>query len=480
MRKISVFMQLAYMVMMVIPGLAYVTAEPPLHPGHWIGGIAVPGIEKLTIVFNIEYDGDTYSATCDSPDQNVTGIPVEAVTVTENRVKIDIPAVAAWFEGEIQPGGTVMKGKWNQGGMALDCEVTLSETAYMVNRPQHPESPFPYNVREVVFTNPEVDIELSGTLTIPEGDGPFPGVVLVAGSGPHGRDEMVFGHKPFLVLSDYLTRNTIAVLRYDKRGIGESKGDYGAATTRDFASDAVAAVTFLRGLEQTDPGRIGIVGHSEGGLIAPMVAAEYPGTIDFMVLMAPPGVPGFDLLPVQLEKILTLTGSPPEEIDEARKQQDQFFAILREETDPDRITARITELVKKRYAEMSEEEKVEAGMTEDVMIRNAVSAHTPWLRYFLFADPGEYLRKTSCPVLALWGEKDAQVLPEQNRPEVEKALQKAGNTNATFIVFPDLNHLFQTAETGTVGEYNQIEETLSPVVLKTIGDWILTLNQEKE
>lgn len=282
----------------------------------------------------------------------------------------------------------------------------------------------------------------------------------------------MFGHKPFLVLSDYLTRHDIIVLRYDKRGIGESKGDYKTATSADFASDAVAALTFLRKQEKVNSEKVGLIGHSEGGLIAPMVAAEKPDRVNFIVMMAGPGVPGHELLPVQLETILTLSGQTPEEINKSKEQQDMVFTILREEADLEKAAERLTELAKKLYAEMTEEEKAQEGATEEAVIQGALASNTAWLRFFLMADPRNYLRKTQCPTLAIWGEKDVQVPPEQNRPEVEKALAEAGNKNVVLKVFPGMNHLFQTAETGQVMEYGKIEETLSPDVLKEIAEWV--------
>ena len=472
MKNTQILTLIVCLILSAISGIAAESPELTLKPGLWIGAIEIPGMGELAIVFNIDYDGQAYSATCDSPDQGVTGLPVESVTVTENQVKLTVPSVLAWFEGEIQSGGAVITGKWNQGGQALVCEVKLSDTPYSPKRPQRPEAPFPYQVKEVEFTNPDADIVLAGTLTIPEGEGPFPAVVLVAGSGPNDRDETVFGHKPFLVLSDYLTRHDIVVLRYDKRGVGESKGDYVTATSADFASDAVAALTFLREQQKVNSGKIGLIGHSEGGLIAPMVAAEKPDRVNFIVMMAGPGVSGHELLPVQLEMVLTLSGQTPEEISKSKEQQQMVFTILREEADLEKAAERLTELAKKLYAEMTDEEKAQEGVTEEAVIQGALSSNTAWLRFFLMADPRDYLRKTQCPTLAIWGEKDVQVPPEQNRPEVEKALAEAGNKNAVLKVFPGMNHLFQTAETGQVMEYGKIEETLSPDVLKEITEWI--------
>jgi uncharacterized protein len=458
------------MLMITAPCRADDDAQTLLRPGHWIGDIVIPG-GTLKIVFNIEFDGDTFTGTCDSPDQGVTGLEIGSITVTDNQVELTVPVVMGWFEGEIQSCGTIITGNWHQGGMVMDCEVTLSDAPYAVNRPQHPEPPFPYIVHDVTFSNPEANITLAGTLTVPEGEGPFPAAVLIAGSGPHDRDETIVGHKPFLVLSDHLTRNNIAVLRYDKRGIGDSEGNYMSATSDDFASDAQSALTYLKIQEFINPNLAGLIGHSEGGLVAPMVAAKHSDLVDFVVLLAAPGVPGHELLLLQSEKILEFSGESEESIQNSLKLQLELYRTVLEESNPDKAAKRIEDAIHRVYADLDDDDK-SGSMTEEQLIKTSMAFNTPWFRYFLRFNPQTVLQNTLCPVLAIWGSQDIQVIPEQNLPPVARALANAGNPDVTLRVFPDLNHLFQTAKTGNITEYAQIEETFSPKALNVISEWI--------
>lgn len=447
-----------------------------LTPGSYSGPIKTPGGD-LNIVFNIEMaeDGVTYTATCDSPDQGAFGIPVESVTVEGDTVTILIPAVMGKYVGTLESDAMKIVGKWHQSGMEMDCTVILGDKPSGPARPQNPEPPFPYDVEEVTFANTDAGVTLAGTLTVPRGDGPFPGVVLVHGSGPNDRDESVFGHKPFLVLADHLTRQGIAVLRYDKRGIGGSTGDITNATSADFAADAAAALAFLANHDQVAGDKTGLIGHSEGGVIVPFIAATQPEKVAFIGLLAGPGVPGKDLITRQLEAILTMSGADKDTLKTALDQQKTMFDIVLGEPDPDKATVKLDAEMEKRHAALTDTEKKMPGMSLEAMKQSAQQVNSPWFRYFIAKDPREDLRNVRCPVLAVWGGKDCQVVPEQNRPEVEKALQAAQNKAVTVKTFPGVNHLFQTAETGLPGEYAQIEETMSPDVLNFISDWILGL-----
>jgi len=461
------------MVLLMLPGTVFGAG---LTPGSYSGPIKTPGGD-LTIVFNIETadGGATYIATCDSPDQGAFGIPVESVSLDGNDVTIMIPAVMGKYTGTLDDSGTKITGQWHQSGRSMDCTVALGDKPAGPKRPQNPEPPFPYDTEDVTFSNAEGGAILAGTLTIPRGDGPFPGVVLVHGSGPNDRDETVFGHKPFLVLADHLTRQGIAVLRYDKRGIGKSTGDIETATSADFAADAAAALAFLATHDTVAGDKTGLIGHSEGGIIVPHIAAAQPDTVAFIGLLAAPGVPGKELITRQLETILKLSGADEDTLKNALDQQKTMFDIVLNEPDPDKATAKLDAEMEKRHAALTEEEKQMPGMSLEAMKLSAQQVNSPWFRYFLTKDPRVDLVKVTCPVLALWGGKDCQVVPEQNRPEIEKALQAAGNTKVTFKTFPGVNHLFQTAETGLPGEYAQIEETVSPEVLNFISGWILGL-----
>jgi len=450
-------------------------ASSPLQTGSWAGPIKTPGGD-LKIVFNISSeDGKTYFATCDSPDQGASDIPVESVVVSNDELTINIPAVNGKYIGTIQSDGKTIIGKWYQSSMKLDCTITCCHEKPASTRPQHPKPPFPYLSEEVTFPNKKAGVKLAGTLTLPETGGPFPAVILISGSGPNDRDETVFGHKPFLVLADYLTRNGLAVLRYDKRGIAKSTGDYQAATTIDFASDAAAGLDFLRSNSKIDKSKIGVIGHSEGGIIAPYLAAHRPEEIAFVVLLAAPGVPGKDLLPLQLEKILKLAGANEQELKTALNQQKEMFQIVLNEDDVNKTTELLNKEMEKRHNALSDEEKKASGMSLEAMQASAQAVNSPWFRCFLSHDPQSDLEKVTCPVLALWGNLDCQVPPEQNQPEIEKSLKTAGNSKVTFKTFDKMNHLFQTCETGSTNEYARITETISPDVLHYITNWMLQL-----
>jgi pimeloyl-ACP methyl ester carboxylesterase len=327
-----------------------------------------------------------------------------------------------------------------------------------VPRPQNPAKPYTYREEEVSFENSGAGIKLAGTLTIPPGKGPFPAVVLVAGSGAHDRDEALMGHRPFLVLSDYLTRKGIAVLRYDKRGVGESGGSYATATTADFADDAEAGLAYLEKRSEIDPHKIGLIGHSEGGMIAPLVAARN-SSVAFIVMMAGPGIPGDELLVEQTLLISEANGQTHETAEKAAGEERIILSLVKDETDSAVLEKKLREQL--------------TGQVPEAQIGAAIkSTSSPWFRYFISYDPAAALRKVKCPVLAVIGSKDLQVPPEQNIPAIRKALEDAGNQKFEVDELPGLNHLFQTAKTGSPAEYAQIEETISPIALEKISAWV--------
>jgi pimeloyl-ACP methyl ester carboxylesterase len=301
-------------------------------------------------------------------------------------------------------------------------------------------------------------VRLAGTLTLPKGPGPFPVAVLIVGSGPHDRDETIFGHKPFLVLADDLTRRGIAVLRYDKRGVGGSTGGAFDATTADFAADARAAVAYLRTRKDIDRGRIGLIGHSEGGAIAPMVAADDP-RVAFVVMMAGPGVPGDELLVAQNRAILKAAGGSEAALTTAEQANRKIYGIVKSDVSDAEAQSQVATVL------------VGLGQGPMQARAGAAQASAPWIRWWLRHDPRPVLARLRCPVLAIDGSKDLQVVADQNLPEIRKALKD--DPDATVLELPGLNHLFQTADTGAVAEYAKISETISPLALTTIGDWVV-------
>ncbi|WP_445384050.1 alpha/beta hydrolase family protein [Robiginitalea sp. IMCC44478] len=439
--------------------------------GEWNGVLKVQGLQ-LRLVFNIQQTEDgTYSATMDSPDQGAKGIPVDETIFVNDSLKLSILRAGIRYEGMLTEQQEI-SGTFRQAGQALplDLRREIVEKAPVL-RPQEPKEPLPYRSEDITFDNPEAGITLAGTLTLPEAGENFPAVILISGSGPQDRDESLLGHKPFLVLSDHLTRNGIAVLRFDDRGTASSGGDFSSATSLDFASDAEAALAYLKTRTEIDPARLGLIGHSEGGLIAPMVAVSSE-EVGFIVLLAGPGVSGYDILLQQTELIYRANGM---EASELQAELDLLQGALDIIVNTREETALQPEL-NQYYLQKFEENpsQVPEGMTAEALAQTYASRlGTVWMRYFLTYDPVPSLQRISCPVLALNGSKDLQVPATQNLNAIRDALQKGGNKNVTVKSMDNLNHLFQEAGSGSPSEYATIEQTFSPVALKEISDWIL-------
>jgi len=428
--------------------------------GIWQGVLEVSGT-KLRIVFNISAEqNSTLTATMDSPDQGVTGIPVDKVTFQNDNLNLEVQSIRGVYNGRFSEDDQTIDGNWEQSGQSFPLILQRIDKAPVLNRPQEPERPYPYEDEEVIYKNETTGIELAGTLTLPSSEGPFPAVLLITGSGAQDRNSTIVGHRPFLVLSDYLTRRGIAVLRMDDRGIGGSSGNVSQATSEDFAGDVLTGVEYLKGREEIDHGKIGLIGHSEGGIIAPMTAVRSED-VAFIVMMGGPGVAGEEILYLQSELMLISEGVSDDEIARNREMQSRIFDVVKNEIDNAAAEKKLNDILDE--TEMPNENK-------QAEIAKCLS---PWFRYFLTYDPKPTLINVQCPVLAIIGEKDLQVPSRQNLPVIEEALQTGGNKDYTVMELPDLNHLFQTAITGSPSEYQQIEETISPTALDVIGDWIL-------
>jgi len=435
-------------------------AVPSDIDGIWLGTLDA-GATKLRLVLKIANGPDGLTASLQSPDQSQQWLPANSATRSGDSLNFTIESLGVVYDGKIDAGLNSIDGTFTQGGRPLPLALKrVKDQAELETRhPQNPVKPYPYREEEVTYANKAAGNTLAGTLTIPPGKGPFPAVLLISGSGPNDRDETVFGHKPFLVLSDYLTRKGIVVLRVDKRGVGKSTGDLAHATTADFATDAEAGVQYLKTRAEADPRRIGLIGHSEGGTVAPMLAAGDPG-VRFIVLMAGPGVPGDQIIVEQGRLIEEAAGATKEKAAQDADKQRELFALVEKEKDDAVLGKELREKL--------------AGRVPDAQIDVAIQQLTsPWMRYTLTYDPATALRKVACPVLALNGEKDLQVPPAQNLSAIRKALEEGGNKHAEIDEMPGLNHLFQTAKTGSPTEYAQIEETISPVALDKVATWIL-------
>lgn len=411
--------------------------------GAWHGELSVPG-GSLMLVFHL----DPVECTIDSPDQGAYGIPAELKTLNASKAHVEVPSLGASFEGNLMFG--LLVGKFKQSG--LEFPMSLKRGDIERKRPQIPAGPYPYASEEVTFTNPEDGAVLSGTLTYPSDYGcETPVVLLVSGSGLQNRDEEIYSHKPFLVIADHLARNGIASLRYDDRSFGKSTGNAVGATTETFKKDALAGLEFLRSLDKFS--KIGLAGHSEGGTIAFLLAGE--GKTDFIISLAGTATDGATVLVEQNRKILKGNGIPESAVDDYCEVLAKLYA------DPD----------------MTDEElgKLAAGLAPD-MKQNIMSIREtkdPWVQHFISFDPGEAIRKIACPVMALNGENDVQVIADSNIPVLQELLKDNGKN--MIKIYPDLNHLFQHSETGMPDEYGKIEETMSTEVLDDMTNWIKAL-----
>ena len=431
--------------------------------GLWQTALDTHGM-RLRFQLHVSHDTDgQLIASLDSLDQSVSGLPAMNVSLKESAFHFEIPAVAGVYDGTLNAAKSSLTGKWSQTGADANLDFTRSDQPLELRRPQTPAKPYPYREEDVTFTNAAAKVTLAGTLTLPNGKGPFAAAVLVAGSGPQDRDDTISNHKPFLVLSDYLTRKGIAVLRYDKRGIPKSTGSLDDATTLDLASDAEAAVAFLKSRKDIDAARIGIIGHSEGAIIAPYVAARSKD-IPWLVLLAAPATKGQDTLLKQSELIARAGSLTEPQIVASLSFDEEAYNLVRQEKDPDKLNMKLLELIKSTG--------MDSALPPVALEQQLRTLTSPWFRFFLDYDPLPSLQKTTCPVLVLYGQKDLQVPPKVNMPLVQKAFADAGNKNADIRQLAELNHLFQHAYSGSPAEYAAIEETFSPEALQAISDWL--------
>lgn len=457
---------------LLLPMVNYSQELPGLKnlKGSWMG-VLNAGTLELRLVMNISFTAsDSALVTFDSPDQGVNDIPTSKVVFTGDSLLVESNLLQGKFSGSLMGGLDTIRGIWTQRTISLPLTFNKTDKKTVLNRPQEPRPPFPYKEEAVFFPNLFAGIELSGTLTLPEGDGPFPAVVLVTGSGPQNKDEELMGHKPFFVLSDYLTRLGFAVLRYDDRGTGKSKGVFETATTFDFAGDAEAALEFLKKHPAIDTSKIGIIGHSEGGVIASIIASRR-ANVGFIVLMAAPGLPGEQILLLQSALIRKSQGADDQTIEKENKLAETLYTILKKNPD----NQKAEKLIREQFARFDKKYADDTHyhpLSEEALTGQIHVLTTPWFRCFLTLDPEVYLSKVSCNVLAMIGSLDLQVPMSENLKAIESALIVGGNPNYEMVELPGLNHLFQKAQTGNPAEYAKIEETISPQALEVIGNWM--------
>lgn len=434
--------------------------------GSWKGVLKVQSIE-IPVVFNVSKANDLYTSTMDSPSQGAMGLPTDKTIFENNVLKIEMSKLGIFYEGTFEVDS--IKGVFTQGGLPFPLELVKGKYKQK-KKLQEPAKPYPYISEEVFFENLKGgNIKLAGTLTIPKGIKNPPVAILITGSGAQNRDEEILGHKPFLVLSDHLTRKGIAVLRYDDRGVAKSEGEFSIATSYDFADDVEAAITYLKTRNDVvDINKIGLIGHSEGGMIAPIVASKNKD-VSFIVLLAGPGITGKEILLTQSRKALELSGLTSEDIDINEKYSKKIYdACL------DYKGENSKQEILNIFNEMKDNssDRLKTQLTDEAIQQQIKTITSPWMLTFIKFDPIEYLSKVNCPVLAINGEKDSQVLPKINLNGIENGLKMANNKDVTILEIKELNHLFQTSKIGSFSEYASNKETFSPKALEIISDWI--------
>ena len=429
--------------------------------GQWNGLPKADGME-LRVIFRITKTNNIYISTMDIPDQDAYVIPVTKVTFENPFLKIEVNSLQIEYTGELRDKNIIV-GNFRRSGKSYGMNLLR----YV--RPQEPVKPYPYYYEDITFENKKDKITLAGTLTLPKKEGLFPAVILISGSGPQNRDEELYGHKTFLVLADHLTKNGIAVLRYDDRGIGQSKGNFNNATSEDFAKDAEAALSYLKSRKEIDKKKIGLIGHSEGGIIAPMVAANSEN-VSFIVLLAAPGIQGSELILLQQELVFNTYGLNDGVVQRRKKINKGAYDLIINTKEKEALKSNLTEYFKKAYKELP---KTERPLDEEKNIDQRVNRLLePWWLFFLKYNPSIILKDVRCPVLALNGEKDLQVPPKINLEAIRQGLEKGNNKKVIIKELPGLNHLFQECKTGSTSEYYGIEQTFSPKALNEISSWI--------
>jgi pimeloyl-ACP methyl ester carboxylesterase len=441
--------------------------------GNWDGSISIMGTE-LRILVEFTRDGDAWVGTIDIPQQGAIDLPLHAISFDAPNVQFAMLAgpSQATFDGELADGA--ITGIFSQSGFEGSFQlqaVADPETETVV------EEDLPYTAEEVTFGHD--DATLAGTLTLPEGDGPHPALILVTGSGQQNRDEEIYlapGYRPFAVIADTLTRQGIAVLRYDDRGMGGSIGEVESATSADFADDTEAALNFLLEREEIDPTQIGILGHSEGGIIATLLAARNPD-VAFIILMAGPGLSGYDVVLAQTVMLAEDGGASAEDLERIRTQQTQVLDTVRNNEGWDALEILMQEIIAEQLAQLPDAQKAQLGDLDayaaQVIASQMATLQSPWYRFFISYDPAEDLAEINVPVLAIFGGLDLQVPAEANAEAVRAAAETAGNEDVTVEIIPNANHLFQAAESGGVDEYSTLAPEFVPGFLDLISEWLL-------
>lgn len=440
--------------------------------GYWSGEVQISAEKTLEFNFRITKDGENYMTIIDIPTNRVTGLKPKVTTFDNNTLLVDGTNLGIKYEGIFDADTQKIKGNFSEGGntIPLILEKSKDKPIAIARRPQEPTKPYPYREEEVHFTNNTADVTLAGTFTSPKTNKKHPVVILITGSGPQDRDQTFVGHKTFLVLADYLTKQGIAVLRYDDRGTSESTGIFSTATTEDFANDVVAAVNYLKTRHDIDTKNIGLIGHSEGGIIAPLAADKTKDDIAFIISLAGTGIIGSDLV---YNQVISMRAFPVPDEEAFNKTMRKAIDIASSSKKLLEVKSELKQLYSNEVAPILKPMLGSDEKTEQVLNGLVSARTTPWIRYFYNYNPADEYAKIKIPVLSLNGTKDTQVPAKIHQEGIKKALEKANNKNFKIIELEGLNHLFQEAETGEMDEYSKIDQTFSPQALEIISNWIL-------
>lgn len=446
--------------------------------GDWGGSLLQNGVPVLRLVVKIRTAPcGQINATMDSPDQGATDLPVTSLQATADSLHLQMTYLGGAYGAAVDAAHTKLSGQWTQAGMVSQLDLSRGDSVVVRRRPQDPQKPYPYREEEVSYVSTAQGVKIAGTLTLPPGPGPFPAVLLLSGSGAQDRDEALMGHKPFLVIADHLTRKGIAVLRVDDRGVGGSTGRLFDADLEDNATDALAGVKFLLSRPDVAPKKVGLVGHSEGGWVAPIAAAR-SRDVAFIVMLAGPAVNGEELLYAQEAALSRARGVSESMIEASRRISQRMYGILKSEPDDSTAQRLLRAEITKAEAELA---SAQQNAVDSVVSRTWTNQATNqlqllttrWFRQLLVHDPAPELKKVRVPVLALYGERDLQVPPAQSALVLEKLLRGSKTKDYTVEVLPGLNHLFQHATSGQIDEYVRSEETFAPEALEKISTWIV-------
>ena len=446
-----------------------ISAQNPDWKGTWYGVLRV-GMNKIPLVFHIEQENGVWGGTMDSPNQSAFGMPFKSIEINQNRINIELKDIAAVYIGDWDEETNTIIGQWKQGQML---DLNLSRRPITEEKPNRPQEPtvLDYEQQEVEILNPKAKIKLSGTLSYPKNGKNLPALLFISGSGAQDRDCKIFEHKPFLVIADLLVLNGFAVLRMDDRGAGKSEKGEKDPTTADAVQDAAYCMEWMKKQPQINKDKIGLLGHSEGAVIAPMLAAQ-DKTVAFVIMLAGLGLEGKTVVLQQTEDMAYMAGAPADLCKKMREVNAVFFDLIARKKGKDIQIAELQTVVKQKFADISEEEKKRLNITDETLARILPALNSPSFRSFLAINPEKYLPKVKCPVLVLNGGKDVQVKANPNLSAIQTLLAKGKNADVTCQLLPNLNHLFQTCKTGAVSEYGEIEETFAPEALDIILQWV--------